>query len=101
MAQFPEKEYALWLEEEERRERQKRQEEKAATGILYDDFCLAVRPGSTSKNTGQDVATDPANTQTEEGSNLLEGKSAAREESTPASSNNSVSLCFAPSGCLG
>lgn len=49
LARFPEEEYAVWLEEEKEKEKRQRQLERAARRIIYDDFCLAIRPGSTSK----------------------------------------------------
>jgi hypothetical protein len=49
LARFPEEEYAVWLEEEMEKEKRQRQRERAARRVIYDDFCLAIRPGSTSK----------------------------------------------------
>lgn len=49
LARFPEEEYAVWLEEEMEKEKRQRERERAARRVIYDDFCLAIRPGSTSK----------------------------------------------------
>jgi hypothetical protein len=61
LARFPEEKYAEWLEEEEEKEKQRRQREKATRGVIYDDFCLAIRPGATSKQEEDQAQQAPRN----------------------------------------